>query len=199
MTRKITRSGGFSTYYNNQTSSYVLTKTDDGKIVEMEGSADVTVRVPSKLVSSFRVGAEISIINISSNKVSITADDDVELRCTSEAIHLDQMYQIVTLRYRGDNSWYVIHKENEHVEPKLRSVSGLSLVDFICVLPHNPIGDLVNGEIRVWRDDENYVEYSDVEVLYNNGVPYIDLQRFPFDTYYMSPSTVTISMSMMAV
>ena len=93
----------------------------------------------------------------------------------------------------------MIHKENEHVEPKLRSVSGLSLVDFICVLPHNPIGDLVNGEIRVWRDDENYVEYSDVEVLYNNGVPYIDLQRFPFDTYYMSPSTVTISMSMMAV
>ncbi len=199
MTRKTTRSGGFSTYYNNQKSSYVLTKTDDGKIVEMDGDADTTVRVPSKLVSSFKVGAEITVINISPYRVTIVSDIEVKMLCSTDAIHLDHLYQILTLRYRGEDEWYVIHKENEHKEPVIKAISGLVLTGYICALPSIPIGDLVNNEVRVWRDTDSYIEYYDVQVLYNNGVPYIDLTDFPFEEYHMSPETVTISLTMLAV
>ena len=87
---------------NEQTGSYTLVLTDDGKVIECNNSSAMTLTIPTNASVAFEVGTVINVYAMTTNAVTIAGDTGVTVR--NAGIIADQ-YVEVSLRKRATDEW----------------------------------------------------------------------------------------------
>lgn len=90
-----------------QSSSYTLASSDQGKIIEMTNSSDVVVTVPPDS-TSLPVGTQILVIRNNTGKVEFAAGAGVTVYSDSSKLFISTQYSAATLVKKASNTWYLI-------------------------------------------------------------------------------------------
>lgn len=90
-----------------QSSSYTLASSDQGKIVEMTNSTDAVVTVPPDS-TSLPVGTQILVIRNNTGKVEFAAGSGVVVYSDSSKLFISTQYSAATLVKKASNTWYLI-------------------------------------------------------------------------------------------
>ena len=94
--------------FSDQTTSYVLALTDDGKVVTMSNGSANTVTVPAAVTVNFPLGTQITIISIGTGQTSIVAAGTVTINSSGGALKLKQQNSVATLIKKATNTWYLM-------------------------------------------------------------------------------------------
>lgn len=87
--------------FNSQTADYTLQLSDDGKIIEVDSSSDITITLSAGVL--FTVGTQITIMRVGTGLVTV-AETGVTLNATPGK-KLRARYSTATLVLRPDYSW----------------------------------------------------------------------------------------------
>jgi hypothetical protein len=90
---------------NYQTSSYVLALTDATKLVTMDSASPATIEIPLNSAVAFPTGTQLTITNLNSGTVTITATNGVNIRSLGGAVELSGQYAVVHLIKLDTNAW----------------------------------------------------------------------------------------------
>jgi hypothetical protein len=90
-----------------QSASYTLALSDQGKIIEMTNSTAATVTVPPN-TTAFPVGSQITVIRNGTGTVDFAAGGGVILLSDSANLYLSTQYSAGTLIKRATNTWYLV-------------------------------------------------------------------------------------------
>jgi hypothetical protein len=89
---------------NVRTTAYTLALTDDGNIVEVNSTSNITITVPTTAAVNFPAGSKITIIRINTGAVVIAGDTGVTVNATP-GLNLRAQWSVATLICRGTNLW----------------------------------------------------------------------------------------------
>jgi hypothetical protein len=92
---------------NSQTSGYVLSLSDQNKIVEMSAATSITVTVPAYSAVSYPTGVQILLVRGGVGDVSVVADSSVTIKSANNYLSLNNQYSPATLLKVGTNTWYL--------------------------------------------------------------------------------------------
>ncbi len=90
-----------------QSSTYTLASSDQGKIIEMTNSTDVVVTVPPDS-TSLPVGTQIVVVRNNTGKVEFAAGAGVAIYSDASKLFISTQYSAATLIKRASNTWYLI-------------------------------------------------------------------------------------------
>lgn len=93
---------------NIQTTSYILTISDAGKVVEMNSASATTVTIPNNNSITFDIGTVIEIIRLGIGTVEIEAAGGVTILSRSGLTGIGNQYGSVALRKRATNEWVLV-------------------------------------------------------------------------------------------
>ncbi len=91
---------------STKTSSYTLTLSDIGKLVEFNSSSDLTLTIPSNLSVAFPIGTQIIVSRLGTGKVNFVISSDTLLSASSYT-YIANQYSAVTLVKRSSTQWYL--------------------------------------------------------------------------------------------
>ncbi len=91
---------------STKTSSYTLTLSDIGKLIEFNSASDLTLTIPSNLSVSFPVGTQIIVSRLGTGKVNFVISSDT-LLSTSSYTYIANQYSAATLVKRSSTQWYL--------------------------------------------------------------------------------------------
>ena len=89
---------------NARTSSYTITSSDDGKLIEM--SAGGTLTIPSDADYNFAIGTSIEVLQTGTSQVTITGNGFTPN--ATPGLKLRTQWSSASLLKRGSNSWVVL-------------------------------------------------------------------------------------------
>lgn len=92
---------------NQQTASYTLVLTDDGKMVEMNVGSANNLTVPADNTVNFPVGTSIDILQVGSGQTTIVAASGVTIN-RATGLKLRAQWSAATLIKRAANTWVAI-------------------------------------------------------------------------------------------
>jgi len=92
---------------NPQTTAYELVLADNGKIVEVSSSSDVTLTVPTNANQGFATGAQVTILQTSTGQVTIAGASGVTVNGTP-GLKLRAQWSSAVLVKRSTNSWVAL-------------------------------------------------------------------------------------------
>jgi hypothetical protein len=95
------------TSITQQSSDYTLLVGDQGTVIEMTNSTDVTVTVPPN-TTALPIGTQITVVRNGSGKVLFAAGAGVTIRSDSSKLYLSTQYSAGTLIKRAAAEWYLI-------------------------------------------------------------------------------------------
>lgn len=90
---------------NLQTSSYVLSQTDAGKVIEMNVASANNLTVPPSGTVNFPIGTSIDIVQYGAGQTTVVAGSGVTIRSTGGKLKLSGQYSGATLYKRGTDEW----------------------------------------------------------------------------------------------
>jgi hypothetical protein len=101
-----TAPGSATLSINNQTASYVLALTDNGKMVTMTVEGANTVTIPKHSVVAFPIGAQILIYQGGAGVTTIIpVDGDVTINSAGSYVALFAQYSVCSLVQIAENVW----------------------------------------------------------------------------------------------
>lgn len=92
---------------NQQTASYTLVLTDDGKMVEMNVGSANNLTVPADNTVNFPVGTSIDILQVGAGQTTIVASSGVTIN-RATGLKLRAQWSAATLIKRAANTWVAI-------------------------------------------------------------------------------------------
>lgn len=92
---------------NQQTSSYTLVLSDDGKLVEISSASANTLTIPLNSSVSYPIGTQIQILQTGAGQTTITATGGVTLNGTP-GLKLRTQWSSATLVKRATDTWVAI-------------------------------------------------------------------------------------------
>lgn len=90
---------------NEQTVSYELVLTDEGKIIEMNVGAANTLTIPANADVAFEVGTVIMIVQIGTGQVNVIPAGGVVIRSSGSKTKTYGQYSSLMLYKRAANLW----------------------------------------------------------------------------------------------
>lgn len=90
-----------------QSTTYTLASSDQGKVIEMTNGTDVVVTVPPD-TTSLPVGAQIVVVRNNSGKVQFAPGAGVSILSDASKLFISTQYSAATLIKRAANTWYLI-------------------------------------------------------------------------------------------
>ena len=92
---------------NSQTSGYVLSLTDQNKLVEMSADTSISVTVPAYSSVSYSTGVQILLVRGGTGDVSVVADSGVTIKSANSYLSLNNQYSPATLLKVDTDTWYL--------------------------------------------------------------------------------------------
>lgn len=92
---------------NQQTASYTLVLTDDGKMVEMNVGSANNLTVPADNSVNFPIGTSIDILQVGAGQTTIVASSGVTIN-RSTGLKLRAQWSAATLIKRAANTWVAV-------------------------------------------------------------------------------------------
>lgn len=92
---------------NQQTASYTLSLTDDGKMVEMNVGSANNLTVPADNTVNFPVGTSIDILQVGAGQTTIVASSGVTIN-RATGLKLRAQWSAATLIKRAANTWVAV-------------------------------------------------------------------------------------------
>lgn len=93
---------------NTQTgTTYSLTSSDGGKIVECDNISANVISVPSNASVPFLIGTQILVTQYNTGNTSFTFSSPVVVRSANNRLKMTGQYSAATLVKRGTDEWYL--------------------------------------------------------------------------------------------
>ena len=93
---------------NARSASYILTLTDNHKLITMNSTSAINLTVPPNISVAFPVGANITIVGINTGQVSIIAGMGVMIYSADSKLKLRVRYSSATLIKLATDTWLLI-------------------------------------------------------------------------------------------
>ena len=90
-----------------QTTGYILTISDAGRVLDMNTASARSVRIPTNSSVPFPVGTQITVLQTGTGQISITADAGVTLNSKNSYLNLSGQWAEARLLQRNTNLWIV--------------------------------------------------------------------------------------------
>jgi hypothetical protein len=87
------------------TTSYSLALTDNGKIIEVNAAAQVSITIPTDASVAFPVGTQIMLVQYGVGQISLAPASGVTVRSKGGRLRTDTQYSAVSLYKRAANDW----------------------------------------------------------------------------------------------
>lgn len=94
---------------NTQTSSYTLSLTDSGELIEINSGSANTLTIPLNSTVAFPIGTSINIVQYGSGQTTLAGESvGVTIRSKENKLKLTGQYSAVSLYKRGTDEWVAI-------------------------------------------------------------------------------------------
>jgi hypothetical protein len=91
-----------------KTANYTLALGDEGKVLDIDSTSNLTVEIPLASAAPFPIGTQIDILRSNTGDVTIVAASGVTLQSGSSFVKLALRWSAGTLLKRGLNEWVLI-------------------------------------------------------------------------------------------
>lgn len=91
-----------------KTANYTLVLGDEGKVIDMDSTSNLTLEVPLNSSAPFPIGTQIDILRSNTGDVTVTAAGGVTLNSAQSYVDIAVRWGAATLLKRGTNEWVLI-------------------------------------------------------------------------------------------
>lgn len=93
--------------FSAQTSSYTASLSDLGKMVELSGSSNIEILIPSNSDIAFPTGSQITFIATGTQTTTFVTGSGVTILSTASRRNLFGQYSVATCVKKSTNTWYL--------------------------------------------------------------------------------------------
>ena len=91
-----------------KTANYTLVLGDEGKVLDMDFTGNLTLNIPLNSTAPFPIGTQIDILRSNTGTVTVQAAGGVTLRSASSYVQIAVRWGAATLLKRGTNEWVLL-------------------------------------------------------------------------------------------